>query len=138
MIAIVLTVGVSIFILVSFALIIVGPTVATRLAEGWGLGPAFEWTWKILQWPIVFALASTAIALIYYFAPDVEQEWVWLMPGSVVATTLWLMRLVGFQVLRGQLGQLHRDLRLDRRRDDPAALVLHLGAGDSRRRRDER
>jgi membrane protein len=97
MIAFVLTVGVSIFILVSFALIIVGPTVATRLAESWGLGPAFEWTWKILQWPIVFALASTAITLIYYFAPDVKQELFWLTPGSVLATTLWLMASLGFK-----------------------------------------
>ena len=97
MIAIALTVGVSIFILISFALIIVGPTVATRLAESWGFGPVFEWTWKILQWPVVFALASTAIALIYYFAPDVEQELVWLAPGSVVATTLWLIASLGFK-----------------------------------------
>ena len=97
MIAIALTVGVSIFILVSFALIIVGPTIATRLAESWGLGPVFEWTWKILQWPIVFALASTGIALIYYFAPDVKQELVWLTPGSVLATTLWLIASLGFK-----------------------------------------
>jgi len=97
MIAIALTVGVSIFTLVSFALIIVGPAVATRLAESFGFGPVFEWTWKILQWPIAFALAGTAIALIYYFAPDVEQEWVWLTPGAVVATTLWLIASLGFK-----------------------------------------
>ena len=97
MIAIALTVGVSIFTLVSFALIIVGPAIATRLAESFGFGPVFEWTWKILQWPIAFALAGTAIALIYYFAPDVEQEWVWLTPGAVVATTLWLIASLGFK-----------------------------------------
>jgi len=97
MIAMALTVGVSVFILISFALIIVGPTVATRLAESWGFGPVFEWTWKILQWPVVFALVGTAIGLIYYFAPDVKQGWVWLTPGSVLATTLWLMASLGFK-----------------------------------------
>jgi membrane protein len=92
-----LTISVSIFILVSFALILTGPTLATRLADVWGLGPAFEWTWKILQWPVIFAMVSVAIAFIYRFSPDVKQEWVWLSPGSVLATTLWLLASLGFK-----------------------------------------
>jgi len=95
--AILLTIGVAMFILASFALVLVGPTLATTLAESTNLGPAFEWTWKILQWPVLFALASLGIALIYYFAPDVEQDWVWLTPGSIFATTLWLAASLGFK-----------------------------------------
>jgi membrane protein len=95
--AILLTIGVAIFILVSFALVLVGPTLATTLADSMNLGPVFEWTWKILQWPVLFALASLGIALIYYFGPDVEQEWVWLTPGSIFATTLWLAATLGFK-----------------------------------------
>jgi membrane protein len=45
----------------------------------------------------MFALASLGIALIYYFAPDVQQEWVWLTPGSFFATTLWLAASLGFK-----------------------------------------
>jgi membrane protein len=97
LIAILLTVGVAVFILASFALVLVGPTAATTLAQAMHLGPVFEWTWKILQWPVVFALASVAIAMIYYFAPDVEQDWVWLTPGSVLATALWLVTSLGFK-----------------------------------------
>ena len=95
--AIFLTIGVAVFILVSFALVLLGPTAATALADRLYLGPVFEWTWKILQWPLVFALVSAAIALIYYFAPDVEQDWVWLTPGSIVATALWLATSLGFK-----------------------------------------
>ena len=95
--AMALTVVVATFILISFALVLVGPTVATELAARVHLGPAFEWTWKILQWPVLFALASFGIALIYYFAPDVEQEWIWLTPGSLFATTLWLAASLGFK-----------------------------------------
>ncbi|HEV8318112.1 MAG TPA: YihY/virulence factor BrkB family protein [Vicinamibacterales bacterium] len=103
--AILLTVGVALFILVSFALVVAGPTVAERLANVWGLGPAFEWTWKILQWPIVFALASIGIALIYYFAPDVKQDWIWLTPGSVFATLLWLLATLGFKFYVANMGK---------------------------------
>ena len=38
-----------------------------------------------------------AIALVYYFAPDVEQDFVWLTPGAVFATSLWLLASLGFK-----------------------------------------
>jgi membrane protein len=104
LIAIALTVGVSLFILVSFALIIVGPTLAERIADQFYLGAAFEWTWKVLQWPVVFALASAGMAMVYYFAPDAEQDWVWLTPGSVFATTLWLLASLGFKYYVATMG----------------------------------
>ena len=72
-------------------LIVAGPTVAEQLAARMHLGPAFKWTWWILQWPVVFALVASAIGLVYYFAPDVEQDWVWITPGSILATMLWLV-----------------------------------------------
>jgi membrane protein len=97
LIAIVLTIGMAMFILVSFALILLGPTMATAIADSANLGPAFEWTWKIVQWPVAFVLAAVGIGLIYYFAPDVEQKWVWLTPGSIFATTLWLAASLGFK-----------------------------------------
>jgi len=67
--AIGLTVGVALLILASFALLLVGPAFAERLANWMHLGPAFEWSWKILQWPLIFALVSVAIAGIYYWGP---------------------------------------------------------------------
>jgi len=95
--ALALTVGVALFILISFALVLAGPTLAERLADRFYLGPVFEWSWKILQWPVIFALVSGAFAVIYYFAPDAEQEWVWLTPGAVFATALWLLASLGFK-----------------------------------------
>jgi len=76
LVAIGLTVGIAVFIIISFALVLAGPEIADWLSARLGLGSAFAWTWKILQWPVVFAMVSTAIGLVYYFAPDVEQDWV--------------------------------------------------------------
>jgi membrane protein len=100
--AILLTLGMALFILVSATLILVGPAIAERLADVFHLGPAFAWTWKILQWPVVFMLVATGIGVIYYFAPDAEQEWVWLTPGAVLATLLWM---IGSLVLKYYLTQ---------------------------------
>jgi MFS family permease len=97
LIGIALTFALAIFMVVSFMLILAGPTLAEYLARTFGLGPVFEWGWKILQWPLAFALVSTAIGLVYFFAPDAEQEWVWITPGAIVATILWILVSLGFK-----------------------------------------
>jgi membrane protein len=98
LVAILLTVGVALFILVSFGLVVAGPQLAEYLASQLGLGSAFEWTWKILQWPVVFALIVTGIGLIYYVAPDVDQDYVWITPGALLATVLWLLGSLAFRI----------------------------------------
>jgi membrane protein len=95
--AIGLTLSLAVLILVSFSLIIAGPALAEQLGRTLGLGPVFEWTWKILQWPLAFFLVSTAFGLVYYFAPDADQDWVWITPGAVLGTTLWLVVSLGFK-----------------------------------------
>jgi membrane protein len=95
--ALALTVALAAFIVISFVLVLVGPTLAEKIAMWAHIGPVFTWSWKILQWPIVFGLVTLAIALIYYFAPDAEQEWVWITPGSVLATALWLLISLAFK-----------------------------------------
>jgi membrane protein len=97
LIALGLTVALAATILVAFSLIVAGPTVAEQLGRTLGFGPAFEWSWKILQWPLAFFLVSTAFGVVYYFAPDAEQEWVWITPGAVLATLLWLAVSLGFK-----------------------------------------
>jgi membrane protein len=97
MVAIALTVGLAMFIVTSFGLIVAGPWLADFLGRQFGLAPAFAWTWKILQWPIVLLLASTGFGLVYYFAPDAEQEWVWITPGALTATILWFLASLAFR-----------------------------------------
>ena len=97
LVAILLTLGVSLFLLVATALVVAGPEMAEFITSRLGLSDAVEWTWKILQWPLVFILVTSAVGLIYYFAPDVDQDWVWITPGSLVATVLWLLASLGFR-----------------------------------------
>jgi membrane protein len=35
--------------------------------------------------------------MVYYYAPDAEQEWLWIAPGSVLATALWLLASLAFK-----------------------------------------
>ena len=102
--SILLTVSVAIFIVIAFTLVLAGSTLAERFADWYGLGVAFKWGWLILQWPLIFALVSTGISLVYYFAPDAEQDWIWLTPGSVASTALWLLASLGFKYYVSALG----------------------------------
>lgn len=95
--AILLTIGLALFILVSATLVVAGPELASWVASRVGLGAAFEWSWKILQWPVIFALIVTGFALVYYFAPNVEQDFIWLTPGSLVAALLWIAGSLGLR-----------------------------------------
>jgi membrane protein len=97
LLAIALTIGASLFILISFALVTVGPELAGHVADWVHLGAVFRSVWVVLQWPIVFALVSLGVALIYHFAPDADQPWVWLTPGALFATLLWIATSVGFR-----------------------------------------
>jgi membrane protein len=82
---------VAAIVLVALSLVLGGPALAEKLGETTGWGAPFEWTWLVLQWPLVFALVTTGIGLIYYFGPDAEQDWAWITPGAVAATILWLL-----------------------------------------------
>ena len=91
LVAIGLTLGAALFILSALSLVLAGPALARHLGDTTGLGEPFKWAWLILQWPLAFALVSTAIGLVYYFGPDADQDWVWVSPGAIVATGLWLV-----------------------------------------------
>lgn len=98
LVAIGLTFAVALLIVVSLSLVLAGPTAAETLGRLTGWGAPFEWTWLVLQWPLVFFLVATGIGLVYYFGPDAEQDWVWITPGAVAATVLWLLISLLFKV----------------------------------------
>ena len=102
--AILLTIGVAVFIVVALGLVLAGPTAADALTARLGLGGAFATAWKIVQWPLVFALVALGLGIIYYFAPDADQEWEWITPGAVLGTFLWLVASLAFKLYVSRFG----------------------------------
>jgi membrane protein len=95
--AIALTLSLSVLIVAAFALIVAGPQAADWLGRHFLFGHAFIWTWKIGQWPLAFMLVVVGIGMIYYLAPDAEQRWVWITPGTCTAAVLWLLGSLAFR-----------------------------------------
>jgi membrane protein len=98
LVAIALTFALAVVVLTALSLVLIGPTVAEKLGQVTGWGAPFEWTWLVLQWPLVFFLIATGIGLIYYFGPDADQDWAWITPGAIAATILWLVASLLFKV----------------------------------------
>ncbi|MFA9446555.1 YihY/virulence factor BrkB family protein [Egicoccus sp. AB-alg6-2] len=83
-----LTFGGIIFLLVTLGLIAVLPAVADQL----GLGRAGELAVRIGQWPLLALLVIGGLAFIYKVAPDRDDPQLkWVTVGAVVATVLWLI-----------------------------------------------
>jgi membrane protein len=102
--AIGLTIALVGFVLLSFSLIVAGPNFGHYLTSWIGLDQAFDTAWRVLRWPLVFALAATGIAIVFYYAPDADQDWVWVTPGSIVTTVLWVLFSMGFRLYVTRVG----------------------------------
>ena len=98
LIAILLTLILAVVVIAALGLLILGPLMAAKIGAWFGLGPTFVTAWNVGRWPVIFLLVSFGIAMIYYYAVDAEQSWVWITPGSIVATLLWIAASLGLQV----------------------------------------
>jgi membrane protein len=102
--AVLLTIGLCVFIIASIVLLIFGPQIGGYIAGWVGLGEIFQTAWNILRWPVILVLVTTAVAAIYYYAPDVEQQWKWITPGSVFAVIMWVLLSLGFSYYVNNFG----------------------------------
>jgi membrane protein len=98
LVALGLTIALATFIIVSLALVLIGPDAARRVAGWMGLAPAAVLLWSLLRWPVMIALIVLGIDLVYYFAPNRRAQWEWITPGAVVATALWIASSFAFKL----------------------------------------
>lgn len=98
LIAVGLTIALAIFTVLAFGLVVGGTDLARWAAQQIGAGESVAMVWTLAQWPIALVLVVFAIDLVYYFAPNADTRWVWVTPGSLLATALWLLASLGFKI----------------------------------------
>ena len=97
--AIVLTIMVSILIVVALAIVLFGGQIGERVARHFGFTAAFTIAWKILQWPIALFFLLLTFDLIYSFAPDIRRrKRKWWTLGALAAVVIWLLVSFGFRL----------------------------------------
>lgn len=92
------TVGLAIILIAALALMFLGPQSMEWLADQIGLGSVFVTVWTWLRIPVAILLMVFAVALIYYFFPNVDQPFRIVSPGSAIAVIGWLLATLGFSL----------------------------------------
>jgi membrane protein len=104
LLAIVLTVASSLFILLSFALVLIGPTVLAFAGRWLLIEPAVVVIWAVLRWPLLVGCIVFGVDLVYHFAPNRRVPWTWITPGALLATVLWVAISFGFKYYVANFG----------------------------------
>jgi membrane protein len=100
--ALLLTIGAVLGLLVALAALVVAP----NSLSGDGSMRVLRAFVLVIQWPLLAAGAMVALAILYRYAPDrAEPRWNWVSPGAVVATLVWVVASVGFSVYTANFGQ---------------------------------
>ena len=99
LVAIGLTIMVSLLIVVALAIVLFGGQIGERVGTHFGLSGAFTSAWKILQWPIALFFLLLNFDLVHSFAPDVRpRKLKWWSLGGITAVVLWLVVSFGFRL----------------------------------------
>jgi membrane protein len=78
-------------VLGALILVSTGPIV-TRIASTVGIGDVALTVFQIVKWPILVVIAIAAIAILYYFSPNVRQpKFKWTSTGSLIALVVWAL-----------------------------------------------
>jgi membrane protein len=104
LLAVLLTIGFSFFVIAAMVLIVFGPKIGGLVAGWFGLGDVFTVLWNVASIPIVIACALVGIQLVYYLAPARARHWHWLTPGAAVALVAWLAMSFGLRLYVNHFG----------------------------------
>ena len=102
LLALVLTVGAVVFVMIAVGLIAVLPA---ALADT-GLGATGRVLAGVARWVVLLAGMMLALSVLYRYAPDRDEpEWSWVSVGAAVATVLWLLASALFSVYTSNFGK---------------------------------
>ena len=90
------TIGIAAMLITAGIFLVVGPQAMQWVAHQVGLEQLFVILWEWLRWPVALLLMTLAIGVIYYVAPDAEQEFRFITPGATLSVIAWLAASWGF------------------------------------------
>lgn len=90
------TVVLALLVIAAAALMLIGPQLATWIAEQVGMGSVFATVWTWARIPVAVVLLMLVAALVYYLFPNTDQPFRFVTPGSVLAVIVWVLASLGF------------------------------------------
>ncbi len=103
-VALALTASAGLFIVVSVVIAVIGQAFGQSIAEELGMGSTASAVFTIARWPIAAALLMTAVALLYWAAPNTDLPLRWISPGAVMFVLVWVPATFLFGLYVSNLG----------------------------------
>jgi membrane protein len=91
----------SAFLIAAFAavvlLLLTTTNVATAIGEELGFGEPWVAIWSYGRWPVLVAILTAIIAVLYYYTPNIRHERMrWVSTGAVFAIVAWGLATAAF------------------------------------------
>jgi membrane protein len=96
LIAIAVTLGVAVLIVIALGLLVAGPFVGHFIADRFGLGDAFDVVWGIGRWVGAGVLVMLVWAILYKFLANTDAPFRIFTPGAFMGVLAWLGISAGF------------------------------------------
>ncbi|NVB82657.1 MAG: YihY/virulence factor BrkB family protein [Kofleriaceae bacterium] len=90
LIAIAVTLGVAVLIVIALAMLVVGPYLGHLLADRFGYGSQFDTVWNIGRWVGAGLLTMVVWAVVYKFLANTDAPFRVFTPGAFVGVLGWL------------------------------------------------
>lgn len=91
-----MTVGGGLLVLVGIAMLVAGGGAGLWAARHLQIANEYVIVLRWIRWPVTTIVIMAGAALSYYLLPDVEQEFKFITPGSVVGTVACMVASWGF------------------------------------------
>ncbi len=86
----------AVLLIAAAALMLIGPQLATWIAEQVGMGSVFATVWTWARIPVAVMLLVLIAALVYYLFPNTNQPFRFVTPGAILAVIVWVLASLGF------------------------------------------
>jgi len=86
----------ALVVIVSVALLLIGPQVVRSIAELVALDELFVRLWGWLRFPVALFLLGAVLTVVYRFGPNARQRFRSVALGAALAVTLWTISSVAF------------------------------------------
>src|SRR5215217_1941908 len=86
----------ALVVIVSVALMLIGPQLVGSIAEVVNLDELFVRLWGWMRFPVALILLAVVLSVVYHFGPNARQRFRSVVPGAALSVVLWAISSVGF------------------------------------------
>jgi membrane protein len=86
----------ALVVIVSIALMLIGPQLVGSIAALVDLDELFVRLWGWLRFPVALLLLAVVLSVVYRFGPNAKQRFRSVVPGAALSVVLWAISSVGF------------------------------------------